>query len=77
MTSKTQNVGEESKKCRSFRMCLTLNDNQFKESRYNYGSTHMNSMVSTSQKLTIYTKTKKERNPSILQEKIIKPQWEK
>ena len=26
MTSKTQNVGEGSKKCRSLRMCLNLND---------------------------------------------------
>ena len=30
MTLKTQNVGEGGKKSRSFRICLNLNDDQFK-----------------------------------------------
>ena len=47
MTAKTQNVGEESKKCRFLRMYLNLNYQfyQFKGSRYNYGSTYMNPQI--------------------------------
>ena len=41
-----------SKKCRSFRMCLNLNDYQFKASTYNYRSRYMNPMVTTNQKPT-------------------------
>ena len=36
-----------------FRMWLNLNNYQFKASRYSYGSTYLNSMVTTSQKYTI------------------------
>ena len=53
MTSKTQNMGEGRKKCRSLRMCLNLNEYQFKTSRYR--STYMNPMVNTNQKPTIDT----------------------
>ena len=49
MTSKTQNLGEGSKNCRSFRMCLNLNDYQFKTSRCNI---ILNPMVTTNQKPT-------------------------
>ena len=51
MTSKTQNGGGGNKKCRSFRMCLNLNDYQFKTNRYR--STYMNPIVTTNQKFTI------------------------
>ena len=52
MTSKTQNMGEGSEKCTSFRMCLNLNDYQFKTSIYSYRSVYMNPMVTISQKPT-------------------------
>ena len=58
-------------------MCWNLNDYQFKQSRYNYGSTYMNPKVTTNQKPTVDTRKPKDRNPSILEKKIIKPQWEK
>ena len=45
----------DSEKCRSFRMCLNLNDSQFQTSRYNYRSTYMNPMVTTNQKPKIDT----------------------
>ena len=61
MTSETQNVGEGSKKCRSFTMCLNLSDYQFKTSRYSYRSIYMNSMVATSQKPTIDTQKLKRK----------------
>ena len=51
MTSKTQNMGEGGKKCRSFRICLNLNDYQFKTSRCSYRSVYMNPMLTTNQKL--------------------------
>ena len=51
-------MGERSKTCRSFRMCLNLNDYQFKTSRYNYQSIYMSPMVTTNQKnYNRYTKT--------------------
>ena len=53
-------MGEESKNCTSFRMCLNLNDYQFKTSRYSYRSTYVNSMVTANQKHTI-DKQKTER----------------
>ena len=57
MTSKTQNAWSE--KCRSFRMCLNLNDYQFKTNRYNYRSTRINPMVTTDEKwYNKYTKNK-------------------
>ena len=34
-------------------MSLNLNDYQFKASRYSYGSTYLNSMITTNQKYTI------------------------
>ena len=41
-------------------MCLNLNDHKFKSSRYNYGSTYMNTMVTTNEKPTMDTqKTKR------------------
>ena len=40
------------KKCRSFTTCLNMNDYQFKASRYSYGSTYLNSTVTTNQKYT-------------------------
>ena len=61
MTSKTQYDGEESKEYRSPRMCLNLYGYQFKISRYNYGLTYMNPMVTTNQKPTIDTQ-KLDRN---------------
>ena len=57
-------------------MCLNLYDYQFKASRYSYRSTYLNSMVTTNQKLKIESQKFKERNPSTLQKKIIKPQKE-
>ena len=45
-------MGEERKKCRSSRTHLNLNAFQFKLSRYNFGSTYMNPMVTTEKKLT-------------------------
>ena len=56
-------------------MYLNLNDYPFKLSRYNYGSTYMKPMVTINQKPTV--DTQKERNPSILPKKTIKPQSEK
>ena len=53
MTSKTQSG--RSKICRYFRMCLNLNDYQFKTSRYSYKSTYMKPMVTTNQKTSINT----------------------
>ena len=38
------------KKCRSFKICLKLNDCEFKTSRYSYKATYMNSMVTANQK---------------------------
>ena len=55
-------------------MCLKLNDYQFKTSRRNYGSIYVNATVITNQKSVIYTQNQRERNPSILQKKIIRPQ---
>ena len=52
MTSKTQNVAEQSEKCGSFRMCLNLSDYQFKTSKCSYRSTYTNPMVTTNQKPT-------------------------
>ena len=54
-------MGEGNKQYRSFRMCLNLNDYQYKSSRYNYGSTYMNHIVTTNQKHTITTHTKTQR----------------
>ena len=51
--------GKGVKKCRFFRMYLNLNDSQFKSSRYNYGSTYINLMVTTNQKPTIDTQNQK------------------
>ena len=60
MTSKTKSKEEGNKKCRSFRICLNLNNYWFKASRYTYGSTYMNSIVTTNQKpITDTQKTKK------------------
>ena len=56
-------------KYRSFRMCLNLNDYQFKPS--SYMSTYTNHMATTNQKHTIDTQNQKERNTSILLRKII------
>ena len=55
MTPKTQNVGEGSKKCRCLRMCLNLNDYQFKTSTYSSKLTYMKLMVTRNLKLTIDT----------------------
>ena len=54
-------MGEESKNCTSFRMCLNLNDYQFKTSRYSYRSTYVNSMVTANQKPTIDTQKTREK----------------
>ena len=61
------------KKSRSFRMCLKLNDNQFKTSRYSYRSTYMNPIKNLQQ----IHKNKRERNTSIPLKKIIKSQGKK
>ena len=51
-------MGERRKNVDFFRMCLNLNDYQFKTSRYT--STYMNPMVITNKKTyNRYTKTKK------------------
>ena len=44
--------GRRIKKSRYFRMCLSLNDYQFKSSKYNYRSTYVNPTVITNQKYT-------------------------
>ena len=61
MTSKIQNVGEASKKCRSFRICLNLNDYQYKTSRYSCKSRCMGAMVTATQKSTIDTQNLKRK----------------
>ena len=61
MTSKTQNMREESKKYRSFRMCLNLNGYQIKMRTYSLNLTYMDPTVITSQKSTINSQ-KRERN---------------
>ena len=60
-------------------MCLDLCDYQFKESRYSYGSTYLNSRVTTNQKHSIDSqKTKrKELQRVIIQKKTIKSEKEK
>ena len=55
MTSKKQSVGKGSTKCKPFRMCLNLNDYQFKISRYSYRKTCMKPMGTTNQKPTVDT----------------------
>ena len=42
---------------------MNLNDYQFKASRYNYGSTYMNPMVTTNQKPMIDTQKPKRKEP--------------
>ena len=56
--------GEGSKKSRSFRMCLNLNDYQFKSSSYR--STYRNSMVTINKKTLMDTQKleRKEYNHS-------------
>ena len=44
-------------------MCLNLNDYQFKTSKYNYGSTYMNPVVTTNQKPTTDTQKTKRKQP--------------
>ena len=63
---------EKSKKCRYFRICVNLNDNWFKTSRYSYRSRYMNPMVTTNQKPTIDTQKLERREDSISIKKIIK-----
>ena len=60
-------------------MCLYLCDYQFKQSRYSYGSTYLNSRVTTNQKHSIDSqKTKrKELKHVIIQKKTIKSEKEK
>ena len=41
------------KKCRSFTICLNLNDYQFKTSRYSYSSTYINPMEVTKLKTAL------------------------
>lgn len=55
-------------------MCLNLND--YKASRYCYGSTYLKAMVTINQKYIIDSKNQIERNLSIMQMKIIKPEKE-
>ena len=58
--------GEGSKKYRFFRMCLNLNEYQFKSSRYTYRSTYKNSMVTINKKTSVDTQIleRKEYNHS-------------
>ena len=51
-------------------MCLNLNDYQFKESRYSYGPTYLNSMVTTSQKYTIGSQKPKRKKLKCTTNKI-------
>ena len=46
-------MGDGSKRCRSFRMCLSLNDYHFKTNRYR--SIYMNPKVTTNQNSTTDT----------------------
>ena len=55
MTSRTQNVREESKKRKSFKMCLNLNSYQIKMRTYSLNLTYMDPTGITSQKSTINT----------------------
>ena len=59
-------------------MCLDLCDYQFKQSRYSYGSTYLNSRVTTNQKHSIDSqKTKrKELKHVIIQKKTIESEKE-
>ena len=52
-------------------------DYQFKSSRYSYGSIYLNSRVTTNQKHITDSQKSKERNLNVLQNKTIRPQWEK
>ena len=52
-------------------------DYQFKSSRYSYGSIYLNSRVTTDQKHITDSQRSKERNFHVLQNKTIRPQWEK
>ena len=56
MISKTQNGV---KKCVSLRMCLNLNDYQFKTIKYNYRLTYINPMVTANEKPTVDTQKSK------------------
>ena len=58
-------------------MFALVYDYQFKSSRYSYGSIYLNSRVTTNQKYTIDSQKPKERNLNVLQNKTIRPQWEK
>ena len=72
MTSKPENMGEQSEKCRSFRMCLNISGFWLK-SRYSYR--YLKPMVTTNQKSTDYKqKLEKNKSISIPLNKIIKPQ---
>lgn len=55
--SKIQNMGERSKNVHLCRMCLNLNDYQFKISRYNSRSIPWQQQIKD-----IYTKAKKKEN---------------
>ena len=63
----------------TFRMCLNLNEYQFKISKYIYRLTYMSFTVTTNQKSTIKKKEQKEREryPNIILKKITKPQGRK
>ena len=58
MTSKTENMGEQSEKCRPFRVCLNISGFWLK-SRYSYR--YLKPMVTTNQKSTIYIHTIKKK----------------
>ena len=55
------NVGEGNKKCKSFRMCLNLNNYQFETTRYSYSSTYLYPMVTTNQNFIIDTQKPKRK----------------
>ena len=70
-------MGEEVRKYRFFRMCLSLYYYQSKASRYINGLTYLKTRITTNLKHTIDSKNQKEENSSTVQKKTIKPQKEK
>ena len=69
--------GRGVKNCRSFSMCLNLNDYQFKRSKYSFMSTYVNSMVITNQISTTETQKLERKEHKHTLNKTIKPQGKK
>ena len=60
--------GRRARKYGSFRICLNLNDYQFKASRHAYVPTYMKIMVTTNQKHTKDTQNRRIGVPNLVQQ---------